>query len=219
MGVGRIMGEEQEKQDTIGSEERDEGEVEPSRLSEDQGLSAGGETISKIQEEPAIRELKERIASLEGEKKVLEDRYLRTYAEFENYRKRVTRDQSEFAKFANEKLLKELLVVVDNLERALLHSKGTTEWKGWVEGVELTFKQFSEILSKSGVMSFESVGLPFDPSRQQAMAQVETEEKDDNIVVEELQKGYLFHDRVLRPALVTVAKRKGMNPDQATSPA
>jgi len=145
---------------------------------------------------------------LKMKKKALEDKYLRVYSEFENYRKRVSRDQNDYSKFATEKLLKELLVVADNLERALQHSDATTDLKDWVKGVDLTFKQFSEILSKSGVTTIQSVGCPFDPSRQQAMAQVETETHEENTVVEEYQKGYMLHDRVLRPALVTVAKKK-----------
>jgi molecular chaperone GrpE len=103
---------------------------------------------------------------------------------------------------------------LDNLERALQHTDGSSDLKSWVEGVELTFKQFSEILSKSGVTPIQCVGLPFDPNRQQAMAQVETEIHEDNTVVEEYQKGYMLHDRVLRPAMVTVAKRKNSGSEE-----
>ncbi len=192
--------------------------VESREGEEPKDLKASDEAQAPEVEEEALSEearLKKEIEKLQDEKKGSEDKYIRLFAEFDNYKKRVARDQNEFSKFANEKLLRELLPVMDNLERALKHSDGSNEdIKSWVEGVALTFKQFAEILSKSGVTAIESVGTPFDPSRQQAMAQVETEEHEENTVVEEYQKGYMLHDRVLRVAMVTVAKKKSSNQEE-----
>lgn len=202
------MSADQEKPGTPeGPRERDENPTEAGPE-----LQPGTEEVDGAKEQKGPSQdpttVEDRLARLEEEKKALEDKYLRNVAEFDNYRKRVSRDQNEYSKYATEKLLKELLVVVDNLERALHHGESVPELKGWLEGVELTFKQFLEILGKFGVSGFESVGKPFDPSRQQAMAQVESDSHEDNRVVEELQKGYMLHERVLRPALVTVSKRK-----------
>lgn len=183
------------------------GEVKASMPSE-KDSSGDGEEENAHEELSEIDTLKREFEALQEGKKESEDKYLRLLAEFDNYRKRVTRDQNEFSKYATESLLKDLLAVLDNLERALQHSTGTNDMKVWVEGVELTCKQFSEILTKVGVVPIQTVGCPFDPGKQQAVDHVESEEHDENIVVEEYQKGYMLHDRVLRAALVTVSKGK-----------
>lgn len=143
--------------------------------------------------------------SLEEEIKAAQDRYLRLAAEFENYKKRAQKDQAEYAKYANERLLRELLPVLDNLQRALQHAQQSGGTNGLIEGVELTCKQYSEVLSRFGVRPIPSVGLPFDPALHQAVATVDPKGQAPNTIVEEYEKGYFLHDRVLRPATVTVA--------------
>lgn len=134
------------------------------------------------------------------------DRYLRLAAEFENYKKRVQKDQAEYIKYANERLLRDLLPVLDNLQRALEHAKQSDGANGLVQGVELTCKQYEETLSRFGVRPIPSVGLPFDPAVHQAVAMVEAKEgRMPNTIVAEHEKGYYLYDRVLRPAMVTVA--------------
>ena len=135
-----------------------------------------------------------------------QDKYLRLAAEFENYKRRSQRDLSESIKFANESLLKNLLPVIDNLERAIKCGKDAGMVNAVMEGVELTHKSFLETVEKLGLRQISSAGQPFDPSRHQAVAQVESDTHDANMVVEEYQKGYFLHDRILRPAMVTVAK-------------
>jgi molecular chaperone GrpE len=105
--------------------------------------------------------------------------------------------------------LKELLPVVDNLERAIQSAKISPDGNTVIEGVQLTLKQFLETLNKSGVRQISSVGQPFDPSRHQAVTRVENADAPENTVVEEFQKGYLLHERVLRPAMVAVATGAG----------
>ncbi len=143
--------------------------------------------------------------SLEEEIKAAQDRYLRLAAEFENYKKRAQKDQAEYAKYANERLLRELLPVLDNLQRALQHAQQSGSTNGLIEGVELTCKQYLEVLSRFGVRPIPSVGLPFDPALHQAVATVDPKGQAPNTIVEEYEKGYYLHDRVLRPATVTVA--------------
>jgi len=150
-------------------------------------------------------EVQQALAAKIEEAKVLQDKYLRLAAEFENFKRLAQRDQREYFRFANESLLKELLPIIDNLERAIKSSKETPGSDGLIQGVELSLKQFLETLAKFGVRPVNSVGEAFDPSRHQAVAHVESKGTSGNIVVEEYQKGYLLHDRILRAAMVAVA--------------
>jgi molecular chaperone GrpE len=135
------------------------------------------------------------------------DRLLRVSAEFENYKKRTAKEITEFRKFANESLIKELLPVVDNLERAVqLSSSQSESMESFVEGVEMTLKEIRKIFARQKVMPIESIGQPFDPCFHQAVMQLETSEHPANTVVQELQKGYTIQDRLLRPAMVVVSK-------------
>ncbi len=147
----------------------------------------------------------EREAALVAGAQAAQDRFLRLAAEFENYKKRVQRDQDEYTKYAHERLLKDLLPVLDNLQRALQHTQSEGNTNGVVHGVELTCKQYLEVLSRFGVRPIPSVGLPFDPAVHQAVATVEAKGQAPNTVVKEYEKGYFLYDRVLRPAMVTVA--------------
>jgi molecular chaperone GrpE len=148
-------------------------------------------------------ELKE--ARAEAEKNW--DLYLRERAERENFRKRMQREKEDLARFANENLLRDLLPIFDNLERAVSHSaEGQEGGAGLLEGVSLTLDQFQKVLEKFGVVPVEAVGQPFDPAWHEAMGQVESDEHPPNTVAQEMQKGYILNDRLLRPALVLVAK-------------
>jgi molecular chaperone GrpE len=137
---------------------------------------------------------------------VLNEKYLRLAAEFENYKRLAQKDQQECARFANEKILKELLPIIDNLERAVRSAKKDGAGSdSLIRGVELTLKQFAEMLNRFGIRQMTAVGKPFDPAYHQAVARVESATATENTVVEEHQKGYLLHERILRPAMVTVA--------------
>jgi len=145
-------------------------------------------------------------SAIEEELKAAQDRYLRLAAEFENYKKRSQKELDEYRKYATERLLKELLPVLDNLQRALQHGRQSGKSEGVLQGVELTSKQYEEILSRFGVRPIPTVGLPFDPNVHQAVAMVKAKGQKPNTIVEEYEKGYYLHDRVLRPAMVTVAE-------------
>ncbi|MCE5194111.1 MAG: nucleotide exchange factor GrpE [Nitrospiraceae bacterium] len=137
------------------------------------------------------------------------DKYFRLYAEFENYKKRIIKDKEEIANYGNESLIYDLLPVVDNLEMALKHSADNAEaGEGFVQGVEITLKEFMKVLGRFGVVPIEAQGKHFDPSVHHAMSIAEKDDVEANTIIEELRKGYMLKDKVLRPSLVTVSKKK-----------
>jgi molecular chaperone GrpE len=143
---------------------------------------------------------------LSAELQEMNDKYIRLYAEFDNYRKRVNKDREELIKYANEGIIYQLLPVIDNLEMALKHSNDSTS-SGLVQGVENTLREFLRTLEKYGLTPIEAVNKPFDPSLHEAMCVIERKDIEDNLVVEEFRKGYIFKEKVLRPSLVSVSKR------------
>jgi molecular chaperone GrpE len=145
-------------------------------------------------------------AAKEEEIKQLQDRMLRMAAEMENTRKRLEREKSEAISFANVALIKDLLPVVDNLERALQHADGETESPVLVDGVKMTLKGFLDVLGRHGCVPFEAVGKSFDPNFHEAVAQQESAEHDEMTVLNEFQRGYTLNERLLRPAMVLVSK-------------
>jgi len=161
----------------------------------------------KSQADPSAAgaDLEQALASKAEEAKTFQDKYLRLAAEFENFKRLAQKQKQEYSQFANESLLKELLPIVDNLERALKCAQEGRTTEGLVQGVELTLKQFTETLARFGVRPIVSLGVPFDPTRHQAVARQESKTAAENSVIEEYQKGYQLHDRILRAAMVVVA--------------
>lgn len=161
-----------------------------------------------------VAELEARVRSLEEgnevlgiEKEELNTRLLRSMADLENYRRRSEREKEELRKYGVEKVVADLVPAVDNMERALNHAQEQGESNSLVEGIEMVHRQILGTLKKYGVVPFDSKAEPFDPQRHEAIQQVESTEVDTGTIVEEYQKGYFIHDRLLRPALVVVAKR------------
>ena len=141
----------------------------------------------------------------------VKDSYVWLAADFDNYKKRTLKEQEENRKFIAAELLKEFLVVVDNLERALSALPADDQDKGLLslkQGVELTLKQFHGLLEKYGVKKIKTVGEKFDPRYHQVLFQEVTDQAPDETVLEELQSGYVIHDRVIRAALVKIAKNQ-----------
>ncbi len=151
-------------------------------------------------------ELEAEVEELKKQNTALKDQMLRTQAEAENFRKRMRREKDEFARFAREGFVRDLLPVKDNLERALLHADEDPE--AIVAGVKLTLEQFDSTFKTMGVECVDCHGQAFDPELHEAMNQVESDEHEPNTVVGELQKGYQLNGRLLRPAMVTVTKAK-----------
>ena len=136
----------------------------------------------------------------------MEERFLRVNAEFENYKKRIIRDNSERLKFFNLDLIKELLPSLDNLERAITHAKSENkDFDSMIEGLEMVNKMTHEVFEKFGVSRVNTVGEVFDPNIHQAVGVVQSDSVPENHVVEECLGGYLLHDRIIRPAMVRVS--------------
>ncbi len=162
------------------------------------------EGTSPVAEEGAIS-AEEALAESRAEAQKNWDLYLRERAELENYRKRMQREKEDLARFANENLLREMLPILDNLERAVAHAEQEQEG-GLLEGVQMTLEQFRKTLERLGVVPVAAIGQPFSPDFHEAMGQLESSEQAPNTVVQEMQKGYTLNDRLLRPALVMIAK-------------
>jgi molecular chaperone GrpE len=162
-------------------------------------------TTSATEEASLVSELQLALAAKAEEVNSLNDKYLRLAAEFDNYKRLIQRDQRDQIRFGNEQLLKELLPVVDNLERAIKSSREGGGSNVLIQGVDLTLKQLTGALTRFHVIPVETVGRPFDPATHQAVTSVASEKVPKQHVVDELQRGYLLHDRILRAAMVSVS--------------
>jgi molecular chaperone GrpE len=156
--------------------------------------------------EERVRALEAELAAAREEARQNHEKWLRERADLENVKRRATRDREDLRKFANEHVLKDLLPVVDNLERAVEHARGGGNGQPLVEGVTMVLKALFDVLQRHGLTRVPTQGEPFDPMHHEAMAQVESAEHPPNSVVREHQAGYRLHDRLLRPALVTVSR-------------
>ena len=211
-----------EKTDEITDVENDSGFEELASVL-DVEVPTGGTAPPPLSSEDAqlIERLKQRVAQLTRDNDALRtalheknseaeknfDRVLWLSAELDNLRKRMAREKADMEKFGNERLLRELLQVVDNLERTLKHTGSSRDIAVLEEGVEMTLTQFQGCLRRFGVLPIElSPGTPFDPAVHEAMMQEETDEYPPNTIVREFQRGYMYHDRLLRASLVTVAR-------------
>lgn len=151
----------------------------------------------------------ETISNLQKELEAMKERYLRLYAEFENYKKKVQKDKEELIKYSNESLIFEILPIVDSIEMAIKHSieaqkEGVNALR---QGVENTLREIYRTLEKFGVQPIEAKDKPFNPNLHHAMSQIERDDLDENTVVEEFRKGYMLKDKVIRPSLVVVSKK------------
>jgi molecular chaperone GrpE len=181
-------------------DERDEAGVKSA-----QGIEGADEGTAALPE-TEIEQLRQKLVEKEEEARANYDRFLRERAELENFKKRMQREKAEALRFASEPLIRELIPVIDNLERAV--ECGDGNGKSVVDGVQLVLSSLMQILERHGVKRVEALGQPFDPTHHQAFAQVESAEHEPNRVVKQHHTGYLLHDRLLRPALVTVSTRK-----------
>lgn len=136
----------------------------------------------------------------------IKDQLLRTAADFDNFRKRTRREFDDAVRRGREELLRELLPVFDNLERAVVHAEQATDAKSVAEGVGMVLKQFADSLGRAGIRRIESVGRPFDPTQHEAIQQIETSDQPAGTIVAEVQPGYAMGDRLVRAAMVVVAK-------------
>jgi molecular chaperone GrpE len=184
------------------------------KASPDVPADEGGELTpdQEVKAEPeggdsTIANLQAQIAEKDKEIAELKDRYLRALADSENARKRLRQQSDETVRMQRENFLRELLPVVDNLERAVDAARGGGNGQPIVEGVEMVLRSLLDLLKNQGVTQLTSLGQPFDPQRHEAVEQIESEQHPANTVVNEFHRGYQIGDRLLRPARVAVAKR------------
>lgn len=166
----------------------------------------GAELEQTSAETDRLGELEKALAEKEAEAAGNWDKFVRERADLENYRKRVQKEKEEIQKYGNESLVMEILPAVDNMERALAHTQADSQ-DPVIAGVRMTLDMLLASLKKFGVTAVDTApGTPFDPALHQAMSQVEAEGQASNSIVDVFQKGYLLNERLLRPAMVTVAK-------------
>ena len=182
---------------------------------ENEGKDKEKEKIEKIEDAIAIlsEELeskkKEAEGIFKGEQYLTELKYLK--ADFENYKRRMAKEKREAADYALECFITELLPIKDSLEAAIMHAKTNNKPEGLVKGVEMTIKQFEELLKRAGLEEIKAEGEKFDPFRHEVVTREERDMQQENTITEVVRKGYVFHDKVLRPALVKLAVRKTSN--------
>jgi len=158
--------------------------------------------------------LKKRIKELEAKNAEYEDRIMRLKAEFDNYKKRIIKEQGLAVKYAAENMVHQLLPIVDNLARALDANDSKEELQSIIDGVKLTHKDIGDLLEKHLVCEINPVNIPFDPKEHEAVAVVESDNHDEDCIVEVFQKGYKMADKVIRPAKVSICKKKQTTDDK-----
>jgi len=183
-------------------------------MTEDRETRPANSTAEKPEESGISTELEEKsleaVELIQAELEDTKGKYLRLYAEFENYKKKVQKDKEEFIKYSNETMAYELLPAIDNLDMALKHAgeSNSDSLAALSQGVENTLREINRTLEKFGICSIEALNKTFDPAYHHAMTQVERADVENNTVVEEFRKGYLYKDKVLRPSLVAVSKKE-----------
>jgi molecular chaperone GrpE len=176
------------------------------------------ETSSQENQSSELRILRDEIESKNKEYNDLYNKYLMVVADFDNYKKRVAKEKADIAIYGNEELIKELLHVLDNLERALEHSESAEGIGPIIEGIKLVHKQFLGSLEKFGVRPISATrGERFDPKLHQAIERVESGEVAPGLIISEMLRGYMLRDRLLRPSLVVVSKEKDGHPAGSNS--
>lgn len=149
------------------------------------------------------------VGSLANELKESHEKYLRLYAEFENFKKKAQKDKEELIKYSNESLVYELLPIIDSMGMALEHaSENASDPQSLINGVENTLRELNRILEKFGLKPIDALNQPFNPEFHHAVSQAIRSDVETNTVIEEFRKGYIFNEKVLRPSMVVVSKRE-----------
>ncbi len=177
-------------------EEQEEKELETNETAED-----AEETTEEVSEETAEASAEDRIAALEAELKNEKDKYMRLFAEFDNFRKRTAKEKTEAYGDSAAKTIAEILPALDNFDRALDTPCSDENFK---KGIEMIFTQITDILGKLGVTEIEALGQPFNPNLHNAIKQVESEDGESDVICEVFQKGYKLGDRIIRHSMVAV---------------
>jgi len=182
---------------------------EPARTQEEPPAEPSGAAEVESAEEAVsadIAEMQRQLRELSDQFEAARDQYLRTLADFQNFRRRTEEQKAELVRFANRELVAQLLPILDNFERAMSSASQSQNYEALMAGVTLTHRQLQEFLQKNGVTPIEAIGAEFDPAFHEAVMRVEDGEHPENTVVKELQRGYTMHGRVVRPSMVKVAR-------------
>jgi len=179
--------------------------MEKHKNEKEEKVKAGAEDPQRI-----LEETRKQLDEANQQAAEAKDKMLRAFADFENAKKRLAKEREEFVRFSSETMMRGLLPILDNFERAIAHADAAGEPANSPlrEGVMLIKKQLADFLVQQGLSRIESVGKPFDPQVHEAMGHVETEEHPDETVVDEYEPGYLLKGRLLRPAKVRIAKNQ-----------
>ncbi len=177
---------------------------EETRPSQSEGVKAADNSEKELE---TVRK------QLEQEK----DRCLRLSAEFENQRKRVQKEKEEFVKYANEKLIIELIDIMESLERGLENAKGSSNKEKLILGMELIYKQFKNVLEKNGLVPIKALGEKFDPYMHEAMMQTLSDDNEEGTILEEFARGYMLNNKVIRYSKVRVSKNKDTDNENEVS--
>jgi molecular chaperone GrpE len=196
-----VAAQDQEK--TTPSVEETNGLDEATYTGETNEEAATGAGADQVNLEGSDSE--EQIAALREQVEESNNRLLRLQADYDNFRRRTRQEKEDFAKYASQRLIEMLVPVIDNFERALQAAQVNNDFDSFVKGVDMIFRQFDQVLSSEGLQRMETVGQPFNPEFHQAVMQVESEEHEEGTIVEEMQKGYILKDKVIRPAMVKVS--------------
>lgn len=162
--------------------------------------------IKSKKEDKVLNKLKEEVVQLKSKNEELNDKFTRLVAEFDNYKKRTDKEYLSLIQNANEKLITELLPVVDDLERSLAHLSKDNDFKTMVDGFQLIHKNLTSLLDKQGLKPMQSVGEEFDPDKHDALMQVDNKDVKSNYIVDEHLRGYVYNEKVIRHAQVIVSK-------------
>lgn len=172
------------------------------------------------EEAEAQDEFQENLDALKQENSELKDQYLRKHADFENYRKRMAREKADSVKYGNQELLKDLIEVIDNFDRAIKSAQDSQDFSSFRDGISMIEQQFTGMLeSKWGLKKMACTGVEYDPNSHEALMMEESAEVEVPTVLEDFQAGYTLHDRVLRPAKVKVGKPSALSDPQAAEAA
>lgn len=209
-GENNVPGNDVSDAEQKAAPERSASEAGPGREGQEGLEGEDGAIAVTGQEEPAsaeLNDLKNQIQNLSKESAGYKDKWLRAEADMENYKKRVHKEKLDQLKFGYETIIREILPVIDNLERAIEYSKKHAQKDSLYEGVELTLKLLKKVIEGFGVNTMNTVGQLFDPNFHEGLGVEEGKDYEDNVIVKEVEKGYLYNDRLIRPAKVIVGKK------------
>lgn len=195
---------EENKQDVMKDESIIETETTETESNETDVESTETPDETVVSEAPVEDQSTDPVAELEAKLEQSEEKYLRLYAEFENYKKRTRQELDTERTYRAQSVLRDILPAIDNIERALAQQGESDEFKSFHKGVEMVYESLLHSLKENGLEVIEALDQPFDPNLHQAVMQESDERKDSGIVLEELQKGYKLKERVLRPSMVKV---------------